>query len=62
MSKEVKNIIWKAFDKFHNKNNETSEAEAMQLLQELSNQAAVRDGDDQSSLYSIMLVTMDGTR
>ena len=49
MSEQVKDLeksVLKLFDKFHNQNNETSEGEALQLLSQLPNPAAVRDDDD----------------
>ena len=66
MSAQLKHLdksVLKVFDKCHNQNNETSEVEALQLLSQLPNPAAVRDDDeDEYTLYSTMPVTTDGMR
>ena len=44
--KDLEKSVLKAFDMHHNQSNETSEAEALQLLSQLPNPAAVRDEDE----------------
>ena len=49
MSEQVEHsekLVLKAFDKFHNSDNDTSEGVALQLLSQLPNPATVRDEDE----------------
>ena len=43
---KLENSVLKAFDKVHNSTNESSEAEALELLSQLPNPAEVRDNDE----------------
>ena len=60
MSEQVEDsekLTLKAFDKFHNGNNTTGEGEALQLLSQLPNPAAVRDEDeDKFTLLHLSLI------